>query len=239
MAKRTKYNYQSTEHYEYDIRPGETDLQYYRRLAKTADQRLVRIEALKHDQYFRGVEKYAYARAMRDIEKWGGKKRFNTKPPAARSLFNEKISDMLRFLQSPTSTKSGVIEVYQKRAESLNDAYKKEGLNLSWQDMANVLQSGGFEKLKGDKGSDTAFKSIGTVSRNIDQIKQVIEESKAKRMEELPEDEGEKQKTLAEMLGLSTGTPLDEGIEQVLHDSDLMAQFGINVSDLEELLEED
>lgn len=239
MVKRTKYDYQSTENYDYDIRPGETDLQYYRRLAKTADQRLVRIEALKHDQYFRGVEKYAYARAMRDIEKWGGKKRFNTKPPAARSLFNEKISDMLRFLQSPTSTKSGVIEVYQKRAESLNDAYKKEGLNLSWQDMANVLQSGGFEKLKGDKGSDTAFKSIGTVSRNIDQIKQVIEESKAKRMEELPEDEDEKQKTLAEMLGLSTGTPLDEGIEQVLHDSDLMAQFGINVSDLEELLEED
>lgn len=237
MGKRTKYEYQSTENY--DIRPGETDLQYYRRLAKTADQRLVRIEALKHDQYFRGVERYAYARAMRDIEKWGGKKRFNTKPPVARSLFNEKISDMLRFLQSPTSTKSGVIEVYQKRAESLNKAYKKEGMNLSWQDMANVLQSGGFEKLKGDKGSDTAFKSIGTVSRNIDQIKNVIEEAKAKRMEELPEDEEEKQKTLAEMLGLSTGTPLDEGIEQVLHDSELMAQFGINVSDLEELLEEE
>lgn len=239
MAKRTKYEYQSTENYDYDIRPGETDLQYYRRLAKTADQRLVRLEALKHDKHFRGVEKYAYARAMRDIEKWGGKKRFNTKPPEARSLFNEKISDMLRFLQSPTSTKSGVIEVYQKRAESLNDKYKKEGMNLSWQDMANVLQSGGFEQLKGDKGSDTAFKSIGTVSRNIDQIKKVIEESKAKRMEELPEDEDEKQRTLAEMLGLSTGTPLDEGIEQVLHNSDLMAQFGINVSDLEELLEED
>lgn len=236
---RTEYEYQSTEHYDYDIRPGETDLQYYRRLAKTADQRLVRIEALKHDQYFRGVEKYAYARAMRDIEKWGGKKRFNTKPPEARSLFNEKISDMLRFLKSPTSTKSGVIEVYQKRAESLNTAYKKEGLNLSWQDMANVLQSGGFEKLKGDKGSDTAFKSIGTVSRNIDQIKTAIEEAKAKRMEELPEDEDEKQRTLAEMLGLSTGTPLDEGIEQVLHDSELMAQFGVNVSDMEELLEED
>lgn len=239
MAKNLKYDYQSTEKYDYDIRPGETDLHYYRRLAKVADQRLVRLEALKHDKYFRGIDKYAYARAMRDIEKWGGKKRFNTKPPAARSLFNEKISDILRFLQSPTSTKEGTIEVYKKRAESLNETFKKDGLNLGWRDMADMLKSGGFEKLKADRGSDTAFKSIGVVARNADQIKAVIEEAKAKRSEELPEDEEEKAKTLAEMLGLNTGTPLDAGIEQVLHDSDLMSQFGISVSDLEELFEED
>lgn len=238
MAKNLKHDYKATENYNYDIKPGETDLQYYRRLAKTADQRLVRLEALKHDKYFRGVEQYAYARAMRDIEKWGGKKRFNTKPPVAKSLMNEKISDILRFLQSPTSTKSGVVEVYQKRADSLNQSFKKDGLNLNWQDMADMLKSGGFEKLKADRGSDTAFKSIGAVARSADQIKSVIAEAKAKRTEQLPEDEEEKQKTLAEMLGINTGTPLDVGIEQVLHDSELMAQFGINVKDLEELMEE-
>lgn len=239
MAKNLKHDYEATENYDYEIKPGETDLHYYRRLAKVADQRLVRLEALKHDKYFRGIDKYAYARAMRDIEKWGGKNRFNTKPPEARSLFNEKISDILRFLQSPTSTKKGTIEVYQKRAESLNETFKKDGLNLGWKDMADMLKSGGFEKLKGDRGSDTAFKSIGAVARNVDQIKKVIEEARQKGTEDLPEDEDEKEKTLAEKLGIATGTPLDEGVEQVLHDSELMASFGIDADELQDLLEDE
>ena len=32
--------------YNLDYKPGETDLQYYKRLAKVADQRLVRLEEL-------------------------------------------------------------------------------------------------------------------------------------------------------------------------------------------------
>lgn len=208
--KTTKYAYKATERYDYDIRPGETDLQYYRRLAKTADQRLVRLEALKHDPYFRGVEKYAYARAMRDIETFGGTNRFNTKPPEARSLFNEKIADMLRFLQSPTSTKKGIVEVYQTRVNTINQKY---GMNLSWQQFAQIAESGAMDKLFGDYGSDTVFKAIGTVQRNKKQIEKMAEDVKDQ------EEKGEKQ--LVEMYNIATDSPLDRSVEAVLRNEEL------------------
>ena len=74
MAGRYKDNYQYKASSSYDVeqRAGETELQYYRRLAKVADQRLVRLESYKHDKYFGGVEKMAYGRAMSDLEMFGG-----------------------------------------------------------------------------------------------------------------------------------------------------------------------
>lgn len=227
--KALEHEYQATESYDYDIRPGETDLHYYRRLAKTADQRLLRLEALKHDKHFRGAERYAYARAIRDIESYGGKKRFNTKPPEARSLFNGKIADMIRFLKSPTSTKSGIIEVHEKRAKTLSEKYD---MDISWEDMANLTESGELDKLKGDYGSDTAFKSIGTITRNRKQIEDAINKAKEKEEkakeneEEWEEDENDgkkgKPKTLAEQYGIATDSPLDASVESILNNKELM-----------------
>ena len=95
-ARSTKHEYRSAERYKSSIeqRAGESDLDYYTRLAKQADQRLVRLEKLSNEPGFENVKKYAYAAAMRDIESYGGagkKMRFNTKPPKAPQLFREKI----------------------------------------------------------------------------------------------------------------------------------------------------
>ena len=100
----------------YDVRAGADLMKEYRRLAKVADQRLVRIEAAKHDKGYGSIEKYAYANAMRSIHSFSGEgaKRFNTKPPDNPQALQRKINDILVFLNSPTTTKSGVKKVYEK-----------------------------------------------------------------------------------------------------------------------------
>ena len=60
--------------YNLDYKPGESDLQYYKRLAKVADQRLVRLEQLSKQEGFEKVTRFAYERAMRDLELYGGGK---------------------------------------------------------------------------------------------------------------------------------------------------------------------
>ena len=151
--------------YNIEQKENESDLQYYKRLAKAADQRLVRLEQLaaSGEDRFKNVEKYAYQSAIRDIQSYPGAEnftRFNTKPPAARQLFREKIADMRRFLSAPTSTKSGIINVYQKRVNTLN---KKYGTSFTWQQFADFMDSDEGRKIFGDYGSDTAFRAIGKV----------------------------------------------------------------------------
>lgn len=163
--------------YNIEQREGETDLQYYHRLAKTADQRLDRLEQLADKGgYFENVEKYAYQKAVRDIQSYPGnedRKRFNTKPPMAPQLFREKIADMRAFLSSPSSTKAGIVGTYQKRVDTIN---KKYGTQYSWQQFADFIRSGAAEKLFGEYGSKTTFKAIGKIQAMKDsELKDGIE----------------------------------------------------------------
>ena len=188
MAKK-KFVHEYTQSYDLDIKPGETDLEYYRRIAKVADQRLVRLESLRHQKHFKNVDKYAYARAMRDIESYGGKKRWNTKPPESERLLKEKISDIIRFIESPTSTKKGITEVMQKRADTINEKLGLKGNQmLSWQDFANITDSGALDRLISSYGSETAFAAIGKVRRSGDKIKDILDE-KNRKLKGSPEDE--------------------------------------------------
>lgn len=232
MPQKRVHEYKSTQRYDFDIRPGETDLEYYRRLAKTADQRLVRLETLRHEKGFESVDKFAYARAMRDIEVYGGGKRFNTKPPEARSLFNEKISDMLRFLQSPTSTKGGIIEVYKKRADTLNEKYKASGLNVTWQDIANLHDSGLLTAAKMAMGSDTTWMAIGQVENNAEKIKEVLAEGqkneKTGKPIQIRRKDGKltaQAKAMLKDAGILTGSPRDRGVLHFLDDETLLKQL--------------
>lgn len=203
MAKK-KFEHEYTQSYDLDIRPGETDLQYYRRLAKVADQRLVRLEALRHQPHFKNVDKFAYARAMRDIESYGGKNRWNTKPPESERLLKEKISDIIRFIESPTSNKKGIVEVLKKRADTINGNLKLEGSNrLTWQDLANLVESGVLDQLKSSYGSETAFAAIGKVKRSNKDALKIIAENKNK----------------------VKGSPEDEAVRDILHNRGLTNQL--------------
>ena len=169
--------------YNIDQKPGETLQQYYKRLAKTADQRLVRLESYEHDKYFKPATQWAYAKAQKDIQKWQNKGpedkrlRFNTAPPKGEEQLLAKINDIKSFLESPTSTKQGIINVYKKRADTLN---RKYGTQFTWQSLAKYYESGQAEAWDAKFGSKTALKTIAQLQKQDKKIKEAIKKAEAK-----------------------------------------------------------
>lgn len=154
-------------------KPGESDKEYYIRLAKQADQRLVRIQKLSKEKGYEAVTSYAYATAMNDLKNFG-QKRFNAKIPdpttkKGKVLFKEKLATVKEFLQSPSSTKGGIKDIYELKADTINSRY---GTNFNWQDMADFFSSGYAEKLfKELKASKTVIKAIGVIQKNMKEVK--------------------------------------------------------------------
>ena len=155
----------------------------YRTLAKSADQRLVRLEAYRHEKGFKTAEKWAYARAMHDIKVWSGSEanRFNVAPPDNKTDLVSKIQDIKHFLQSPTSTKQGIISVYKKKADSLNKTMRKDNpdwTDLTWKDMAQYFDSKLHDKIDEQYGSKTKFQIISSLKKNKKAILEEIKEKK-------------------------------------------------------------
>ena len=159
----------------------------YRRLAKQADQRLVRIEEYAKKTRFKGVKKFAYRVAMRDIRAWSGSKakRFNTRPPENTNQLKAKIADIKKFLQSDSSTlrktktNRGIIDIYETRAKTLNDNW---GTNFTWQDMAKFFESSTSEKIDTMMSSDAKMRAIGVIHQNKDKVKKLIKQAGNKHL---------------------------------------------------------
>lgn len=154
--------------------PGESDRAYYIRLAKQADQRLVRLEKLSKQKGFEAVTSYSYATAMNDLKNFG-QTRFNAKVPDPTTeegafLFREKLAAVKEFLKAPSSTKQGIKSVYQDKVDTMNERY---GTNFSWQDMADFFNTGYAQKLFNElKASKTVMKAIGIIQHNLKEIKE-------------------------------------------------------------------
>lgn len=150
--------------YEYDIkdieqRPGESNIDYYMRLAKRTDIQMTRVEKLSKEKGFEAVQGYAYAKAKRELEAFGWK-HFERKPPEDPKLFRERLAAVKEFLSSPTAYKSGIKDVYENKAKALNEKY---GTSFNWQDMADFFNKGTFDKLSQSFGSKTVLRTIGTI----------------------------------------------------------------------------
>lgn len=153
----------------------------YRKLAKRADQRLVRLEAAAAKPGYESVTQYAYKKAMRDIRAWSGENasRFNTKPPKNTNQLKAKIADIKRFLASASSTigatreTRGIKQIYQERANTINEKYDT---NFKWQDLAKLFESGLWEKLKSSDtySSDADFQTIAHIKANFKEVKKAI-----------------------------------------------------------------
>ena len=165
----------------YEQKKGESLEHYYRRLAKQADQRLVRLEQLSRREGYENVNKYAYARAMKDIKQWSGEKatRFNMKPPKNANSVRAKIADIRTFLEAPTSTKAGIEAVYKRRAESLNEKY---GTQFDWTDLANYFDEAKNSKSDSKYGSDTMLKAVAEIQKQSETITKQIEQHKKKHI---------------------------------------------------------
>lgn len=187
--------------YNIEQKPGETLEKYYRRLAKTADQRLVRLEKYGDEEFFKTARQWAYARAVEDIKKWikPGQKypdkfRFNTAPPKDPEDLLAKINDIKTFISSPTSTKQGITEVYKKRADTINKKYKT---NFTWQQLAKYYTSGQAELWDAKFGSKTALRTIGMLQKNR---KKIISQINAADAKDIRVDNKVLQKTVSKAL---------------------------------------
>ena len=156
---------------------GETDRAYYVRLAKQADQRLVRLEKLSEEKGYEAVTSYAYATAMNDLKNFG-QTRFNAKVPDPSTeegayLFREKLAVVKEFLRAPSSTKSGIKSVYADKVNTINERY---GTDFTWEDMADFFNTGYAQKLFNElKASKTVMKAIGVIQHNLKEIKEGID----------------------------------------------------------------
>ena len=147
----------------------------YRKAAKAADQRMVRMERLSEEENYKTANKYAYAKAERMIREWSGDQatRFNTKPPATASALKEKIMDIKDFLKSDASTKTGIKNVHMKRADSLNELY---GTKFTWEEWDTFLNSELINKLDEKLGTSpktggtTREATIGIIVKNKDKV---------------------------------------------------------------------
>lgn len=154
----------------------------YRRVAKVADQRLVRLEQLSRQKDFKQVKQWAYKNAIQDALEWGAnvnKPRFNIKPPSKRYAVKAKINDMLNFIEKPTSTRAGIVEVYESKAKTLNEKYKEYGLNLNWSDVGTFFESTLYKKLSKKYSSGTVIKAIATMKQNEAQLIKDFDDHKA------------------------------------------------------------
>lgn len=164
----------------------------YRRLAKRADQRLVRIEqrAAKGDKYASMIN-FAYKKAQVDIRKWSGSEatRFNVKPPTSTVSLKAKIRDIKTFLEAPSSTVlptkdniiydlegkvagGGIKMTFDKRANTLNQKFGEYLDNpFTWQNVGDFFESALWKKMDAKfKDSGTTLKAIGMIQKSKKQV---------------------------------------------------------------------
>ena len=171
----------------------------YRTLAKSADQRLVRLEKYAQEENYQNVTKWAYARAMSDSEKWSGAEasRFNTAPPKHKLQLIAKINDIITFLESPTSTKAGISKMFQKRADTINDKY---GTDLKWTDLGEFFESEFYHNLSERYDSDSIMKVLGKMYRNKDKVLKALKKSQEEKPVQYVSDDKVQNKIEKEIL---------------------------------------
>ena len=163
----------------------------YRKLAKRADQRLVRVEKLSTQKDFKQVKQWAYKNAVTDALEWGAspdRPRFNIKPPSSTISLKAKIQDIKNFLEKPTSTRSGIIDVYEQKAHTLNEKYKEYGLNLNWSDVGTFFESSLYKKLSKKYSSGTVIRAIATIKKNEGKVIKDFDQHKASHIKTEDDD---------------------------------------------------
>lgn len=173
---------------------------FYKAIAKTADQRLVELERLSKKKGYKEVTEWAYSNAMRDIRGMFGEDatRFNRKLPDKVNLntLYKDINKILKFLNSPTSSVSGIDIIYDKRAKTLNKNY---GTNLNWDTTGRLFESRLWKKTGGKKGSATALKAIGVLQAYRKEILRALDKGEKIAItvpEEIDEKTGKKKKDI-------------------------------------------
>lgn len=149
----------------------------YVKLAKRADQRLVRLE--RRFKTAPELEGMAYKRAVFDIFKLtgiGGMPRFNRAIPKDLKHLRRALKNVERFLGAVTSTWQGFKRKdVQKRVDTLNQKYNT---NYSAEDLQRLGSSGLIDRFKNKGGSETGMKALGFVQRKKEDLKRLVDKAR-------------------------------------------------------------
>lgn len=161
---------------------------YYNQ-ARNADIRLRKLEKLSQQETYAPATKWAYARAVKDIETRFGEGSVNWDKDVnkfTKAQIKALLNEVKTFREAPSSTKTGIDKVYKQRAETLNKRY---GTNIPWQTMAKLLASDKFTEAKRIKGSDRVFKLIAERWKQSKEIKKEIAKSDGRDTRTVKNDE--------------------------------------------------
>lgn len=151
----------------------------FKKLAKRADQRLIELVRVSKQPGFENITKWAYKRAMRDIQDWSGKdaRTFNQGVPKQATedfglkQLKAKKRDVIDFLNMVTSTKRGTVDMFERKAAALN---KYPGVNLTWQDLGGVFENKEDNEFY-QKGGVTYLQSVSYLKQNDQRILEQLE----------------------------------------------------------------
>lgn len=177
----------------------------YKNLVHKANLRIDKLMKLSKFEGYKNVKKWSLANLIYSAKGRGyltktGK--ISSKIPETEAEIQKRIKALQTFLSSITSTKVGINELYQKRADTINERY---GTNFTWQDIGTYFESGISQKYDEKYGSKTALKAIGEIQKQSDLIQQEVKQHKAKTIRV---DDSELQTTVDQLLKDRTLTRL-------------------------------
>ena len=153
-------------------------LKQYNKLAKKADRRMRELERFSRYEEFDKILNYAYKKAAKDIASWSPpgpdkKPRWQRNTPMDTRSLKAKMRDIENFLEKKTSTVTGVISVYKKRADTINEKYKT---NFTWQELANYFDTGFADKTSDKYGSKTVLMALGVIQHQKQEVVNALEQ---------------------------------------------------------------
>lgn len=154
-----------------------SELKEFKKLAKRADERLRQIR----DNYskrkgFENMINWAYKKAMCDIKHWSGNDATTFNQGASKLSLNQlraKKHDVEEFLNAPTSKISSTVDLYQRRADTINERY---GTNFSWEELGTVFE----DKENNDfyqKGGISYVEAVGYMKDNEEALLRSLEDN--------------------------------------------------------------
>lgn len=145
----------------------------YVKLAKRADQRLVRIE--KRAEKTPELMQMAYRRAAYDLKRTtpeGKPPRFNRAIPKTEKALKRALKNVQRFLESKTSTYAGYKKYeIEKRTNTINEKF---GTDFEPEDFTRVMQSSLIDNF----GFYTTMDTIAVIQKNKEKLKELVEKAR-------------------------------------------------------------
>ena len=90
-------------------------------------------------------------------------------------MLYKNINRVLQFLEAPTSSKQGIQEVYEKRADTIQEKY---GVSVDWSNIGDLFESALYKKVDSKYGSKTAIQAIGIIQADKKKVQKALKEQK-------------------------------------------------------------